>query len=100
MEEAMSTSQIKEVTKDQFAAIRDSSLLLRIAGGIGSVVSAILVVADSLAWTSSIFSGASETTDVLGTAIAGHGARLVLFLFAFVAGAAIPALFKPARPRE
>ena len=96
----MSTSQMKEVTKDQFAATRDSCILLRIVGGIGAVVSAILVIANSLAWASAVFSGASQSADVLGAAIAGHGPRLVVFLFALVAGAVIPALFRTARPRE
>ena len=93
----MSHFSLQEIKHNDYVTIKDACLLLRVVGGITSGVSAILLVSNVFAWLGMMMSGSYDMMDTLTESIVGHSMRLIVFLFAYVLGTALPILVKPAK---
>ena len=93
----MSPFRSQEIKQADCAAIRDACLLLRVVGGISAGVSAILLVSNIFAWLGMALKGSYDMMDTLTSSITGQTMRLIIFLFAYVIGTAVPVFVKPAK---
>ena len=91
----MVQTETEKITRDEYGAVRDAGTLLRVAGGIGAGVTAVLVASNGFAWLGAMMSSSYEMADTLSATITEHSLRLVVFLFAYAAGTALSAFARP-----